>query len=215
MPDTISFLKEYIEFFPLVAFFGLLLAGINLPVSEDLIIITGALVSHNEDTNLFLTLAAIYAGVIASDYFVYWVGTRVREGAAKSPFFVRVIPQPVLEKMRRYLDRYGIFTFIICRFIPFGVRNTLFFSAGFFKLKFRLFAVYEIIAAMISVNTLFFLVYRFGEDIKRPIKISGIILFAALSSALISLIIRLTIKWRRKINKQKSSLDTSNTSIDY
>ena len=198
MPDIYGILNEYIEYFPLVALLGLLLAGINLPVSEDLIIITGALLSHDKASNLFLTLLAIYIGVIASDFFVYWVGMRVRAGVAKSTFFVRVIPEKVLDKMNHSLDKYGIFTFIVCRFIPFGVRNTLFFSAGFSKLKVKIFAVYDIVAAMVSVNTLFFLVYQFGEDIKKPIRIAGLTLFIAISSAFLSLVIRMIIKWRRK-----------------
>ena len=201
MPDFFSLLSEYIEFFPLVAFLGLLLAGINLPVSEDLIIITGALVSHDEQSNIILILGSIYIGVIVSDFMVYWIGSKVRKGAAKTTFFIRVIPEKALDKMHYYLGRYGVFTFIICRFIPFGVRNTLFFSAGFFNLRFKLFVVYDIIAAMISVNTLFFLIYYFGEDIKRPIRIAGFILFVALFSAILSLIFRTIIKWRRKMNE--------------
>jgi len=198
MPDIIHFLREYIEYFPLVALLGLLLAGLNLPVSEDLIIITGAIVSHDSTSNMFHILAVIYAGVIATDFFVYWVGTRVRKGTSKNGFFARVVPQKALEKMRHYLDRYGIFTFIVCRFVPFGVRNTLFFTAGLFDLKLKVFLIYDIVAAMVSINTLFFLTYYFGEGIRRPVRIAGVILFIALVSALVSLIVRLIVKWRRK-----------------
>jgi len=105
--------------------------------------------------------------------------------------------------MKYFLDKYGIFTFIVGRFIPFGVRNTMFFSAGFFQLKFKLFIVYDIVAAMISVNTLFFITYRFGEAAKKPFKIAGIILFVALVSGLISMIIRFIIKWRRRRGEER------------
>jgi len=198
MPDIFHFLREYIEYFPLVALLGLLLAGLNLPVSEDLIIITGAIVSHDSTSNMLHILAVIYAGVIGTDFFVYWVGTRVRKGTSKNGFFARVVPQKALDKMHSYLDRHGIFTFIVCRFIPFGVRNTLFFTAGLFDLKLKVFLIYDIIAAMISINTLFFLTYYFGDGIRKPVKIAGIILFVALVSALVSLCIRMIVKWRRK-----------------
>ena len=198
MPDIFALLSNYVEFFPLVALLGLLLAGLNLPVSEDLIIITGAILSHEKDSSLILNLLAIYLGAISTDYFVYWVGTRVRSGTSKIGLFTRVIPEKALERMHHYLDKYGIFTFIVCRFIPFGVRNTLCFSAGFFKLRFKFFAIYEAIAAMISVNTLFFLTYYFGDAAKKPIKIAGIILFVAFVSAIISLIIRFIVLWRKK-----------------
>ena len=205
MLDIFAFLSRYIEFFPLVAILGLLLAGFNLPVSEDLIIITGALLSHEESSNLFHNLAAIYFGVVASDFFMYWVGTKVRKGASKTSLFSKVIPEFALNKMHHYLDKYGIITYIIGRFIPFGVRNTLFFTSGFFNLSLRDFIVYDLVSSMISVNTLFFLAYQFGEDIRRPIKIAGAILFVAFASAFISLIISLIVKWRRSIVSTKET----------
>ena len=198
MLDIFGILVKYIEFFPLVALISLLLAGFNLPISEDLIIITGALVSHKSPDLLFNNLIAIYVGVIASDFFVFWIGTRVRKGASKSSFFTKMVPKKALEKMHHYLDKYGIFAFIVTRFIPFGARNTLFFASGFFNLKFRFFVVYDVIAAMISINTLFFLVFFFGEVVRKPIKIAGLILFIALVSGIISLIIRFIVLWRRK-----------------
>ena len=201
MPDFHLLLYDYIDFYPLVALIGLLLAGINFPFSEDLIIITGALLSHDKASSLILNLGAIYIGVLVSDFFVYWVGTRARKGASKTSFFVRVIPEKVIEKMHYNLDKYGIFAFIVGRFIPFGVRNTMFFTSGFFNLDFKTFLFYDITAAMISVNTLFFLTYYFGETIRKPLRIVGIILFFALFSAIISLIVRLIVKWRRSIVK--------------
>ena len=205
MPDYIAILSQYIDYFPLIAFACLLLAGLNLPISEDLIIITGAIVCHKKPSMLPITLAAIYFGVLVTDFFVYWVGTRVRKGTGKTIFFSRLIPQKAMEKMHRYLDKYGIFAFIGCRFIPFGVRNTLFFSSGFFGLSIRAFLVYDFCAAMISVNTLFFLVYSFGEVVRKPIKIAGIILFIALVSCIISLIIRFIVLWRRKLREKTAS----------
>ena len=204
MPDFFALLSEYIIYFPLMAFVGLMLAGFNLPISEDLIIITGSFLSQEKPVYLIYNLIGIYVGAIASDCFVYWVGTRVRKGAAKTKFFPRVIPEKALEKMHHNLDKYGIFTFIVCRFIPFGIRNTLFFTSGFFNLKFRWFVLYDIIAAMISINTLFFLTYYFGESAKRPLQIAGIVLFILVVSAAISLIIRFIVLLRRsKFLKKK------------
>ena len=204
MPDIFALLSEYVQFYPLVALVGLLLAGINLPISEDLIIITGALLSHEEPDIMIYNLLAIYIGAISTDYFVYWVGRRVRGGASKMSFFSKMVPEKALNKMHYFLDKYGIFTFIVCRFIPFGVRNTLFFSSGFFKLRFKYFVIYEGVAAMLSINTLFFLSYYFGEAAKRPLKIAGIILFIVLVSGIISLIIRFFILWRRNKAAEKA-----------
>jgi len=198
MPDFYALLSGYIEYYPLAALICLMLAGCNIPVSEDLIIITGALLSQEKPFLLVSNLIAIYVGVIASDFLVYWIGTRVRKGTAKSGYFSALIPEKAIEKMHDKLDKYGIFTFIVCRFIPFGVRNTLFFTSGFFKLRLRVFALYDIIAAVISVNTLFFLAFFLGDAVKRPLKIAGIVLFVLLVSGVITLFIRIIFLWRRK-----------------
>ena len=205
MPDFFAILNQYIDYFPLVAFLGLLLAGLNLPVSEDLIIITGAILCHKKPSIMPATLVSIYIGVILTDFFVYWVGTKVRKGTGKIKFFARMIPEKAMDKMHDNLNKYGIFTFVVCRFIPFGVRNTLFFTSGFFNLRLRLFILFDVIAAMISVNTLFFLTYRFGEGVRKPIKIAGIILFIALVSCIISLVVRFIVEWHGRKTPQNDN----------
>jgi len=203
MPDIFALLSQYVHFFPLVALAGLILAGLNLPVSEDLIIITAALLSHEQPSLIPYNLVAIHIGVIGTDFFVYWVGTRVRKGTSKKKFFTRLFSEKALDKMHHFLNKLGIFAFIIARFIPFGFRNTFFFSTGFFNLRFKIFTIYDITAALISINTLFFLTYMFGDAAKRPIKIAGIILFFVVISAAISMIVRLIVTWRK--NKRKAS----------
>jgi len=198
MPDFFAFLSGYINFYPLAALICLLLAGCNIPISEDLIIITGAILSEENHFLLVPNLFAIFIGVIVSDFIMYWIGTRVRKGTAKSSYFSALVPETALEKMHQKLDKYGIFTFIVCRFIPFGVRNTLFFTSGFFNLRLRVFVLYDIIAALISVNTLFFLAYFLGDDVKRPLKIAGIVLFVLLVSGVIMLFVRIFVLWKRK-----------------
>jgi membrane protein DedA with SNARE-associated domain len=179
MPDFFAVIGQYITYFPLLALVCLLLAGFNAPFSEDVIIVAGALLGKNDHTLLWPNLLAIYTGVVVSDFISYWIGTRIRKGVSKSKNIQKLIPEAKLEKMRYYLDKYGILTFIVCRFIPFGVRNTLFISSGVTGLRLRLFALYDIIAATISVNTLFFLVYNFGDKIKGHYRAAGIILLAA------------------------------------
>jgi membrane protein DedA with SNARE-associated domain len=197
MSGFFIFLRQYIEFFPLAALICLILAGLNIPISEDLIIITGALVSRINGRLLVPSLLAIYAGVIISDFLVYMIGTWVRKGTIKRKFVARILSLKLVERIRYCLDKYGIFTFIVCRFIPFGVRNTLFMTSGLFGLPLRLFALYDIIAVAISTNVLFFLVYHFGEDIKKPIKVIGIILFIFFVSGVLTLLVRFIYRWKK------------------
>ncbi|MDR2702167.1 MAG: phosphatidylserine decarboxylase [Spirochaetaceae bacterium] len=196
--DIFSSLSDYIQFYPLVAMVSLLLAGLNIPISEDLVIITGALLNQEvvqaqvEGARgmLIPSLLAIYAGVIISDFMSYYLGVLVRKGVFKVKFADSAFSPKNLERFHRHLDKHGSLTFIVCRFIPFGVRNTLFMTSGFLDLSLRRFALYDIPAALISTNALFFLVYSFGDEVKNPIRVAGIILFILLALTVVFLVIR-------------------------
>jgi membrane protein DedA with SNARE-associated domain len=202
MPDIIAWISQYTEFYPLLAILLLFLASLNIPFSEDLIIITGALLCRGDPSMLLPTFLSLYFGVAISDYFPYIIGKYLRKGTLKMSFLTRLFSQRRMDKMHHYLEKFGIFTFIVCRFIPFGVRNTLFMSSGFFGLRLRRFAVYDITAATISVSTLFFLVYHFGEAIEKPFQVVGKILFVLVLSAFIFIAIRII---RRIIFKRKKA----------
>jgi membrane protein DedA with SNARE-associated domain len=202
MPDVIAWISQYTEFYPLIAIILLLMASLNIPFSEDLIIITGALLCRGDSSMLIPTYLTLYFGAAISDYIPYTMGKYIRKGTLKSNFFTRIFSQRKLDKMHHYLERFGIFTFIVCRFIPFGVRNTLFMSSGFFGLKLRRFAVFDGIAAGISVSTLFFLVYHFGEAIEKPFQVVGKILFVLVLSAFIFIAIRII---RRMVFRSKEA----------
>jgi len=203
MLNIVELLHQYSEFFPIAAIAALFLAGLNVPFSEDLIIITGALLCRGEQTLLLPTFAALYFGVTISDYFPYYIGKALRRGSIKIRFLEDFFLSQKLEKMHGNLEKYGIFTFIVCRFIPFGVRNTLFMTSGFFRLKLKKFAIYEITAATISVSTLFFLTYHFGEMIEKPFHAVGIALFIMLVSMVTIIIISIT---RQIIRKRKTAV---------
>ncbi|MDR3192167.1 MAG: phosphatidylserine decarboxylase [Treponema sp.] len=194
MPDFFSLLYQYIDFFPLVALIALLLAGFSLPFSEDLIIIMGALLCHEDPALLVPILAAIYVGVIVSDFIAYKIGIMARKGTIRNKALASLFTEKKLKGMHKLMEKYGIFTFIVCRFIPFGVRNTLFMASGFFGLRLRVFALFDIPAAMISMNTLFFLAYNLGDDVKHPVKVAGHILFILLLLIIAALFVRFLIK---------------------
>jgi membrane protein DedA with SNARE-associated domain len=208
MPDIVAWISQYTEYYPLIAFILLFLAGLNIPFSEDLIIITGALLCRGDSSMLIPTFLALYFGVVISDYFPYIMGKYIRKGTLKSNFFTRLFSQKRLDKMHPYLEKFGIFTFIVCRFIPFGIRNTLFMSSGFFGLKLRRFAVFDLTAASISVSTLFFLAYHFGEAIEKPFQVVGKILFVLVLSAFIFIAIRII---RRMVFRRKEARNKRKT----
>jgi len=183
-----------------------MLAGLCVPISEDLIIITGALICQEKPSLLVPIFAATYAGVVISDYFPYILGRYIRKGTIKAKFLTQLFSPRKIVSIHRYLDKYGIFAFIVGRFIPFGVRNTMFMTSGLFGLRLWRFALYDTTAATISVCTLFFLAYHFGEAVGKPFKAVGIILFILFLSMITFLVINIirNVKKKEKEHLAKS-----------
>jgi len=199
MFDIFARICQYVEYYPFIAFGALMLAGLSVPISEDLIIITGALICQGKPSMLVPIFAATYAGVVISDYFPYLLGKYIRKGTVKSNFITRFFSPRKIVRIHHYLEKYGIFAFIAGRFIPFGVRNTMFMTAGLFGLRLRRFALYDTTAATISVSTLFFLAYHFGEAVEKPFQAVGIVLFVLLLSMVIFVVVNII----RKILKKR------------
>ena len=187
----LDFLSENIKYFPAFAFVALILAGISIPFSEDLIIIGGALVCRADIKLLVPCLIAILLGVYIGDIASYFVGYLFKRGTIKLKIVSTALKHRYVRKLRTNLDKHGFWTFLVCRFIPFGVRNTLFMTCGFFRLKFPKFLLYDVCTLLISVNVLFWLVYAFGEASEKPLRIVGIILFIVLVCTIGTLFIRI------------------------
>ena len=86
-----------------------------------------------------------------------------------------------VNKISDFYSKYGIVTLILGRFIPFGVRNGLFLTAGLGKMNFAKFAFSDLIACTISCTLFFHLYFNFGEAVIEYVKKGNIILFSAVA----------------------------------
>lgn len=150
MDILIDFIQNHIDYAPFIIFGVLLLAGFNVPVSEDgMLFLAASLAIKNPDilANLFL---AVYLGAYFSDLICYCLGLTLGPKILEMKFFARMIRQRQIDKIHDYYQRYGILTLIFGRFIPFGVRNGLFLTAGLGKMGAIKFACSDLLACTIS-----------------------------------------------------------------
>lgn len=192
---------EYSQYLPPAIFILLLLAGLNIPISEDLLIISSATIAASQPDMLIPIYIAIYLGVVASDHIAYWLGNMMHNTAKRSKFFTKMFNSKKFAILAKYLKKHGILTFIVCRFIPFGVRNLLFMGCGFTKLKYKSFCLFDTIAATISTSVLYFSIYKLGRAYEKQFKFVGIALFITLIIAVAILTIRLFFFWKEKHGK--------------
>lgn len=182
--------------------FGLLmLAGLNFPISEDLlIIISGVLASTLVPENTWKLFTAVFLGAYLSDWVVYWIGRLWGSHLWKLPWFARLFKPKRLDQIKQYYAKYGILTLLVGRFIPFGVRNCLFATAGLGKMSFTKFLIADGIACFLSNTAVFTIAYFFGKNSSYFFQYANVAVFITFVIALIVFI------WYKK-TKTISSTD--------
>ena len=106
-------------------------------------------------------------------------------------WFAKTFDRKRIDQIQAYYAKYGFWTLVIGRFIPFGVRNGLFLSAGLGKMPFGKFILSDGIACLLSNTALFTLAFAVGKNYQTllsSLKIFNILLFSAFAVAVIALI---------------------------
>jgi len=148
-----------------VAFGLLILAGFNLPVSEDIVFIVSASIAATIiPENKYLIFTGCFLGAYFSDLIAYLIGRYGLHKLLKFNFFKKKIPETRIKKIETFFSKYGLKTLFFGRFIPFGVRNILFITAGLIKMKLVKFLLVDLSALFLTSLLLFNLGYSFGKN---------------------------------------------------
>ena len=165
METIIQFIFDHAQHAHWIVFGALMLAGLNVPISEDAMIIMSALLAATvvpENTvELFL---GVFLGCYLSDWVSYWLGRTLGRRLWNFKWLSKTIDPKRLDQIHTYYEKYGFWTLLVGRFIPFGVRNCLFLTAGMGKMSFRKFIVSDGIACLCSNSVLFYLAYSLGKN---------------------------------------------------
>jgi membrane-associated protein len=149
-----------------IIFCLLLLAGLNVPISEDIMLIGGGAIAStcipDHAVRLFIW---IFLGCYISAWEAYWIGRLLGPKLYDIRLFNHIITPHRMDVLRHYYAKFGVFTFIVGRFCPGGIRNALFMSSGLTKMPFSLFILRDGIACFISSNVLFQIGYKLGENV--------------------------------------------------
>lgn len=204
--DTVwPFILEHAQFAHWFVFGLLMLAGLNFPISEDLVVIaSGVLASTLVPENTWKIFLGLFLGAYLSDWMVYWMGRLLGPKLWQIPWFARVFRPQRLKQIGEYYHRYGFLTLLVGRFIPFGVRNCLFATAGLGRMNFLKFLIADGVACLLSTSTIFTLAYFCGKNTSYLMKFFNIGIFLAF---LIAVLIYLWYRKSRRISAFKQDSD--------
>jgi membrane-associated protein len=149
-------------------FGALMLAGLNLPISEELVLLVGGVAASTvEAAGTVKIFLFIFAGAYLSDWMVYFFGRLLGPSLFRIRWFRKTVRPERLQTVELYYERYGRLTLLIGRFIPFGVRNCLFMSAGLVRMPLLKFGTADFVACFSTTSILFTLAYMFGCNYNR------------------------------------------------
>jgi membrane-associated protein len=201
--DLHGFLVSHPLLAPALISLLILLAGLSIPISIDVLLIVTVILASTVYTSHILSLFFLFTiSCIVSAWIAYSMGRFLGRRLIQLRFFSRFINEQKIEKIEAFCQKYGPLTYILVRFVPFGVRSCLFLSSGFSKVPFWRFAFFDAIGCFLWSGLVFFGCYSLGnnyESLLNHIKILNICLFLAFSVTVIASICY-------KLGKRKKTL---------
>lgn len=202
MEAAIDFIIQNAHLAHWLVFAAILLAGMNIPISIDLVVILSAVLAANvipeKRPHLF---ASILFGCWFSAGIAYWIGRLVGPKLSEVRWFSKLLTPKRIKKVKNFYEKYGFWSLIIGRFIPFGVRNCIFMSSGMSKMHFGKFLARDAVACSVWCTASFTVFYLLGQNYQalyEQVKIFNIFIFSAFSVTVIALI------WYKKKKKART-----------
>ncbi len=171
MEVLVDFLLRFYGWTHYGILFGILLAcGFGLPMPEDITLFAGGLLAYYGITDLWATIAVCFAGVMVGDSAVFLLGSKYGRRLMRKWIFHKLLPDDRLELVKKRLQQKGNRLIFAARFMP-GLRTPVFFMAGSLHLPFRVFFVYDGLAALISVPGIIAAVYIYGDVLDKVVRV--------------------------------------------
>jgi membrane-associated protein len=192
MDAVINFMITHAAHAHWIIFGSLLLSSLNLPISEDfMIIITAILASTVIPEHTVILIIWLFLGCFISDMIVYWIGRTVGRKIIATKWVRKTITPKKLKRTYNFYKKYGFYTLLVGRFIPFGIRNCLFMTAGMSKMHFPKFLLSDGIACLISNAVLFSITFFLGKNyhvLAKHLKTFNLSIFLAFIVTLVILV---------------------------
>jgi len=144
-----------------------MLSGLSIPISEDVVIIISASIAATlQKDHTVIIFIGCFFGALISDWIPYTIGRFGGPKILQIPFFARILPKYKIDKIEAYFEKYHVKTLFFGRFIPFGVRNALFFTSGLMKVKFYKFILVDFCALLFTSIIQFSIGYKLAENFR-------------------------------------------------
>jgi membrane-associated protein len=187
----LNYISSHQDYALWIVFGSLLLAGMSVPISIDVVLVFCAFLAASALPELtFAFYFTILFGCIISGWIAYSMGRFFGRRLLRTAIFTKLVSPKRLDQVAIYYKKYGVYTLILGRFIPFGVRNCIFLTTGLSKMPFLKFALIDACACTLWTSIMFFSFYQLGRNLDlllHNLKALNIVIFSVFAVAIIIL----------------------------
>ncbi len=167
MPQRCGLVVSLIEQLGYVGLFMILfVAGLGVPIPEELPIIAGGVLSNQLVLRWWIALPVCFVGVLSGDIALYWAGHHWGERVLGWRPVRWVLSPEREEQLKGAYRSHGIKIVFTARHVM-GLRAAAFLTAGIARVPFWKFLSADALAALVSVPFGFFLAFLFADQVQQ------------------------------------------------
>jgi membrane protein DedA with SNARE-associated domain len=153
------------EFTYLGVFFVLFVAGLGVPIPEEVPILASGVLAHEGVVRWWLMIPVCVLGVVSGDVVLYWVGHHWGERVLAWRMVRYVLSREREESLKAAYRRHGVKIVFTARHVM-GLRAAAFLTAGIAEVPFGRFLAADLAAASIGVPVTFGVAFFFTDQLE-------------------------------------------------
>lgn len=166
MNETVQFFVEQGSYGLMLV--ALLIAGLGLPLPEDIVLISGGILVQRGVTNLWVTVGVLVFGVLAGDLTLFLLARRAGPAIYRRKFIARVLPPARRQKLEGLFAKYGGLVIFCARHVA-GLRAPTFAVAAIHGMSVWRFLFWDSVGLAVSLPVVMYLGYLFADSIEQAL----------------------------------------------
>ncbi len=163
-------IEQFLEEFTYLGIFLILfLAGLGVPIPEEVPILASGVLAHEGVVRWWLTLPVCVVGVLAGDVALYWVGRHWGERVLAWRIVRLVLSRKREEALKAAYRRHGVKIVFTARHVM-GLRAAAFLTAGIAHVPFGRFLAVDAAGALLGVPVAFGLAFFFTDQLEQIVR---------------------------------------------
>ncbi|HKI97414.1 MAG TPA: DedA family protein [bacterium] len=146
----------------------LVVAGMGLPMPEDVVLLAAGALIHRGATEMVPTAVVVASGVIVGDLVIFLLARHLGTRALERPLFRRLLPERRRQRLERLFDRWGGGIVFVARHIA-GIRAPVFALAGMHGLSVFVFLLWDMAGLTISAPLVMGIGYLFSDRMSEAL----------------------------------------------